>query len=243
MDDEEPHRHLSALPGWREFTALVPGQPGLLTAAEYASLDAAAKDAYDAERLDYYTRLRGGGTSVLQQVVTTGRRLTMAGRFTLIPTLLFPLADEWRGLVATIEEALCLRRHQTGTLTGPDRYLHQRARKMIGSLSHLIRGASVGQPGHRPPGQRDRDVQEGAAQRRDLPRMPGGQGGRSGPDLLGERLPLASRVCAEEPPDRQPYHHSPGTDRGVGQAPGVAAVHPVRPTRNRARRRACTCPG
>ena len=67
----------------------------------------------------------------------------IAGRFTLIPTLPFPLADEWRGLVATIEDALRLRCHQAGTLAGLDRYLHQRTGGMIGSLSHLIRGASV----------------------------------------------------------------------------------------------------
>ena len=289
----DPHRHLSTLPGWREFTALAPGQPELLAAAEYASLGDDARAAYDEERLDYHTRLGVVGTSVLRQVVTTGRRLTLlnrhaisarcglilsgaagtgkttaitqlgktheatdrarhpgreripviyvtvppaatprmlamefarflglpiparanmtdiieavcgvaidtsvsmvlvdeihnmqlatrsgadlkylseripatfvyagidlerqglfsgirgsqiAGRFTLIPTLPFPLADEWRGLVATIEDALRLRRHQAGTLTGLDRYLHQRTGGMIGSLSHLIRGASV----------------------------------------------------------------------------------------------------
>ena len=33
---------------------------------------------------------------------------------------------EWRGLVATIEDALRLRCHQAGTLAGLDRYLHQR---------------------------------------------------------------------------------------------------------------------
>jgi hypothetical protein len=67
----------------------------------------------------------------------------IAGRFTLIPTLPFPLAEEWRGLVAALEDALLLRRHQAGTLAGLDRYLHQRTGGMIGSLSHLIRGAAV----------------------------------------------------------------------------------------------------
>ena len=36
-----------------------------------------------------------------------------------------------------------LQRHQPGTLTGMDRYLHHRTGGMIGSLSHLIRGAAV----------------------------------------------------------------------------------------------------
>ena len=67
----------------------------------------------------------------------------IAGRFTLIRTLPFPLADEWRGLAATLEDALRLRRHQAGTLAGLDRYLHQRTGGMIGSLSHLIRGAAI----------------------------------------------------------------------------------------------------
>ena len=296
----DPHKHLSALAGWREFTTLAPGQPELLRADQYAAPGRDARAAYDEERLDYQTRPGVVGTSVLRQVVTTGRRLTLlnrhaisarrglilsgaagtgkttaitqlgktheatdrarhpgqeripviyvtvppaaaprmlamefarflglpvlaranmtdiieavcgvaidtsasmilvdftdeihnmqlatrsgaevsdtlkylseripatfvyagidlehqglftgiggsqiAGRFTLIPTLPFPLADEWRGLIATLEDALRLRRHQTGTLAGLGRYLHQRTGGMIGSLSHLIRGAAI----------------------------------------------------------------------------------------------------
>ena len=293
----DPHRHLSTLPGWREFTALAPGQPGLLAAAEYAALRDGARAAYDEERLDYHTRLGVVGTSVLRQAVTTGRRLALlnrhavsarrglilsgaagtgkttaitqlgktheatdrarhpgqdripviyvtvppaatprmlamefsrflglpalkranmtdvieavcgvaidtrtsmvlvdeihnmqlatcsgaevsdtlkylseripatfvyagidlerqglfsgirgsliAGRFTLIPALPFPLAGEWQGLLATLEDALRLHRHKPGTLAGLDRYLHRRTAGMIGSLSHLIRGAAV----------------------------------------------------------------------------------------------------
>ena len=76
----DPHKHLSTLPGWREFTALAPGQPELLAAAEYAALGGDARAAYDEERLDYHTRLGVVGTSVLRQVVTTGRRLTLLNR-------------------------------------------------------------------------------------------------------------------------------------------------------------------
>jgi hypothetical protein len=36
-----------------------------------------------------------------------------------------------------------LQDHPAGTLTGMDRYLHQRTGGMIGSLSHLIRGAAI----------------------------------------------------------------------------------------------------
>jgi len=293
----DPHKHLSTLDGWREFTTLSASPPDLLAEAGYAALGSDAKATYDEERLDYHTRLGVVGTSVLRQGVTTGRRLTLlnrhaisarrglilsgaagtgkttaitqlgktheatdrarhpgweripviyvtvppaatprmlamefarflglpiparanmtdiieavcgvaidtsasmvlvdeihnmqlatrsgaevsdtlkylseriaatfvyagidlerqglfsgirgsqiAGRFTLIRTLPFPLADEWRGLAATLEDALRLRRHQAGTLAGLDRYLHQRTGGMIGSLSHLIRGAAI----------------------------------------------------------------------------------------------------
>ena len=50
---------------------------------------------------------------------------------------------EWQGLVATLEDALRLHRHRPGTLARLDRYLHQRTGGMIGSLSHLIRGAAI----------------------------------------------------------------------------------------------------
>jgi hypothetical protein len=82
----------------------------------------------DLERQGLFSGIRGG---------------QIAGRFTLIRTLAFPLAGEWRGLVATLEESLRLHRHPPGTLAGLDRYLHQRTGGMIGSLSHLIRGAAV----------------------------------------------------------------------------------------------------
>ncbi len=293
----DPYRHLSALEGWRGFTAAVPAPPRLLPGDQYAALGSDARAAYDEERLDYHTRLGVVGTSTLRQVVTTGRRLTLlnrhaisarrglilsgaagtgkttaitqfgktheaidrarhpgleripviyvtvppaatprmlamefarflglpvlpranmtdiieavcgiaidmrvsvvlvdeihnmqlatrsgaevsdtlkyfseripatfvyagidlehqglftgirgrqiAGRFTLIPTLAFPFADEWRGLVATLEDALRLHRHPAGTLAGLDHYLHQRTSGMIGSLSCLIRGAAI----------------------------------------------------------------------------------------------------
>jgi hypothetical protein len=42
-----------------------------------------------------------------------------------------------------MEAALRLHRHQPGTLTGLDRYLHQRTSGMIGSLSHLIRAGAI----------------------------------------------------------------------------------------------------
>jgi len=72
---------------------------------------------------------------------TRGQQI--AGRFTLITTSPFPYAAEWQGVVATLEDALRLHHHRPGTLAKLDRYLHLRSGGMIGSLSHLIRGAAV----------------------------------------------------------------------------------------------------
>lgn len=72
---------------------------------------------------------------------TRGRQI--AGRFGLIGTVAFPYAAEWQGLVATLEAALRLHRHRPGSLARLDRYLHLRTGGMIGSLSHLIRGAAI----------------------------------------------------------------------------------------------------
>ena len=77
---------------------------------------------------------------------TRGRQI--AGRFATLPTAAFPYAntvqrEQWQALVATLEQALRLHRHRAGTLVGLDEYLHQRTDGMIGSLSHLIRGAAI----------------------------------------------------------------------------------------------------
>jgi hypothetical protein len=72
---------------------------------------------------------------------TRGQQI--AGRFTMIRTHAFPYGDEWQGLIAGLEEVLRLHRQQPGTLPALDRYLHQRTSGMIGSLSHLIRGAAI----------------------------------------------------------------------------------------------------
>lgn len=72
---------------------------------------------------------------------TRGQQI--AGRFTLIPTAPFPYSAEWKGLVSTLESTLLLHRHEAGTLTRLDRYLHDRTGGMIGALSHAIRGAAI----------------------------------------------------------------------------------------------------
>jgi hypothetical protein len=77
---------------------------------------------------------------------TRGRQI--AGRFTLIPARPFDYGtpeqrETWRGLVSTMEQSLRLHRHQSGTLIGLDEYLFGRTNGMIGSLSQLLRGASI----------------------------------------------------------------------------------------------------
>ena len=72
---------------------------------------------------------------------TRGRQI--AGRFAVIDTVPFPRTAEWTGLVSTFEDALRLHHHKPKTLEGLAGYLHQRTGGMIGSLSHLIRGAAI----------------------------------------------------------------------------------------------------
>ena len=72
---------------------------------------------------------------------TRGRQL--AGRCELICTGAFPYRPEWTQLIAALEATLRLHHHEPGTLPAQARYLHQRTGGMIGSLTHLIRGAAI----------------------------------------------------------------------------------------------------
>lgn len=84
------------------------------------------------------------GIDVEKAGLFTGvRGAQIAGRFTLITTSPFPRTNEWDALIATLEDALRLHQHKRGTLTSLAHYLHQRTGGMIGSLSHLIRGAAI----------------------------------------------------------------------------------------------------
>jgi hypothetical protein len=85
-----------------------------------------------------------GGINVERSGLFTGvRGKQIAGRCVLTTTGPFPYQQEWKSLVATMESALRLHRHQAGTLPAMDRYLHKRTGGMIGSLSHLIRAGAV----------------------------------------------------------------------------------------------------
>jgi hypothetical protein len=82
------------------------------------------------------------GIDVQRRLFTGVRGKQIAGRCVLINTGPFPCDAEWKGLVATLENALRLHHHEPGTLTRHARYLHRRTGGMIGSLSHLVRAAA-----------------------------------------------------------------------------------------------------
>src|SRR5712691_2178910 len=67
----------------------------------------------------------------------------IAGRFGMVRTGPFGQDSQWTALIAALEDSLRLHRHRPGTLTGLDRYLHQRTHGMIGSLLWLIRSAAI----------------------------------------------------------------------------------------------------
>src|SRR5262249_59059719 len=66
----------------------------------------------------------------------------VAGRFTLIPTSAFTPGQEWSALIAAIEGALRLYRHNDGSLVTLADYLHRPTRGVSGRLLRLIRAAS-----------------------------------------------------------------------------------------------------
>lgn len=77
---------------------------------------------------------------------TRGKQI--ASRFTMIETRPFAFGTEaqrenWRALTATFEQAMCLYQHVPGTLARHGEYLYRRTGGMMGSLSHLIRGAAI----------------------------------------------------------------------------------------------------
>jgi len=84
------------------------------------------------------------GINVERSGLFTGvRGKQIAGRCVLVNTGPFTCRDEWASLLATLEAALRLHRHEPGTLPKLTRYLQQRTGGMIGSLSHLVRAAAL----------------------------------------------------------------------------------------------------
>ncbi|MEU9800412.1 AAA family ATPase [Streptomyces sp. NPDC051000] len=72
----------------------------------------------------------------------------ISGRYTVTDTEPFAYGttaqrQNWRSLIASLEDALRLHRHKPGSLVKLDGYLHERTNGAIGSLSQLIRGAAL----------------------------------------------------------------------------------------------------
>ncbi len=89
------------------------------------------------------------GIDVAASGLFTGVRGTqIASRYTVTDTQPFAYRtstqrQQWRQLIATMEDSLRLHRHKHGSLVKLDAYLHERTGGAIGSLSQLIRGAAT----------------------------------------------------------------------------------------------------
>ncbi|APE10924.1 TniB family NTP-binding protein [Rhodococcus ruber] len=89
------------------------------------------------------------GIDVEQAGLFTGvRGRQIASRFATISTHPFAYGtgrqrEHWQALVVTLEQALRLHRHNPGAVARHGEYLYQRTHGMLGSLSHLIRGAAI----------------------------------------------------------------------------------------------------
>ena len=118
-----------------------------LNLATRAGADASDQLKYLAERIPatvIYAGINCEGSGLFAG--TRGRQI--AGRFGVITCQAFAYGtaaqrQQWQALIATLEQSLRLHRHQPGQLLRLDAYLHERTDGMIGSLSHLIRGAAV----------------------------------------------------------------------------------------------------
>ena len=116
------------------------------SAATRAGADASDQLKYLAERIPatfIYAGVDVEGSGLLAG--TRGRQI--AGRFGVITCQAFAYGttaqrQEWQALIATLEQSLRLHRHAPGQLLKLAGYLHERTDGMIGSLSHLIRGAA-----------------------------------------------------------------------------------------------------
>src|SRR6516162_1389026 len=118
-----------------------------LNLATRAGADASDQLKYLAERIPatfIYAGINVEGSGLFAG--TRGQQI--AGRFGVITCQAFPYGtavqrQQWQALIATLEQSLRLHRHPPGQLLKLAGYLHERTDGMIGSLSHLIRGAAV----------------------------------------------------------------------------------------------------
>lgn len=84
------------------------------------------------------------GINVEREGLFTGvRGKQIAARCVMQHTANFPYGSEWRSMIATMEHALRLHCHDSGSLARQAKYLHARTGGSISSLSHLIRAAAI----------------------------------------------------------------------------------------------------
>jgi hypothetical protein len=89
------------------------------------------------------------GVEVEHAGLFTGPRgRQIASRFAVLATRPFAYGskaerDDWRSLVLTFEQVLPLRGQRPGSLGRHSEFLYRRTSGMLGSLSHVIRGAAV----------------------------------------------------------------------------------------------------
>jgi Cdc6-like AAA superfamily ATPase len=79
-NDPREHRPVTTKEGWAAFVTGQPTPVELLAPEQLAALTEAQRDAYDEARIAYHARLIVVATSTVDQVVTTGRRLTALNR-------------------------------------------------------------------------------------------------------------------------------------------------------------------
>jgi hypothetical protein len=129
---------------------LIDARTDLVLVDEIHNLNLATSAGEDmSDHLKYFTEhlpatFAYAGVNVERSGLFTGvRGRQIAGRCVLVSTGPFPCQGEWAALLATLDAALRLHRHRSGTLPGLGKYLHQRTGGMIGSLSHLVRAAAL----------------------------------------------------------------------------------------------------
>jgi hypothetical protein len=129
---------------YRLFSALSAGRhtTGSARTATRAGAEASDTLKYFSERIPA-TFIYAGISLERSGLLAGTRGEQIAGRFGIIRTQAFAPGEQWRALIAALEDSLRLHRHRPGTLTNLDGYLHQRTRGMIGSLLWLIRSAAI----------------------------------------------------------------------------------------------------
>ena len=127
---------------------MLAAQVDLVLVDELHNLNLATAAGEDmSDHLKYFTEhlpatFAYAGIDLERRLFTGVRGKQIAGRCVLVSTGSYPCDAEWKALVATLETALRLHRHEPGSLTRSARYLHLRTGGMIGSLSHLVRAAA-----------------------------------------------------------------------------------------------------